>query len=71
MISISHWGMFDARNIPYRYWPLRFGNGVDTQFEAARAEYERCRLGTRETCAASWPNDQPLTSLSICDSIAQ
>jgi hypothetical protein len=32
MVSMSHWGMFDARNIPYRLWPLLWANDVDTQF---------------------------------------
>jgi hypothetical protein len=34
MMSISHWGMFDAKNVPVEYWPLHWANDVDTQFDA-------------------------------------
>lgn len=32
MVGISHWGMFDARVIPYRLWPLTWDGELDTQF---------------------------------------
>jgi len=34
MLSISHWGMFDAKDVPYALWPLRWANDVDTEFDA-------------------------------------
>jgi hypothetical protein len=37
MISISHWGMFDARSIPYEFWPLRWANDVDTEFDGTES----------------------------------
>jgi hypothetical protein len=32
-MSLSHWGMFDAKIVAYALWPLVWANSVDTQFE--------------------------------------
>lgn len=35
MISFSHWGMFDAKNIHYHYFPAIFACGAfDAEFDA-------------------------------------
>lgn len=31
MMSVSHWGMFDARDVPFALWPLTWANGVDSE----------------------------------------
>jgi hypothetical protein len=35
MMSISHWGMFDAKIVPYEYFPLFWANDLDTEFQDA------------------------------------
>jgi len=32
MIGISHWGMFDARKIPFKFFPLTWGHDMDEEF---------------------------------------
>lgn len=36
MFSISHWGMFDARVIPYRLFPFDWDNLLDMEFDTNR-----------------------------------
>jgi hypothetical protein len=33
-MSLSHWGIFDARDVPFAYWPLKWANSVDTEAHA-------------------------------------
>ena len=40
MISLSHWGMFNAKNIPARYWPIKWGH-TDELFDLSDAEIRK------------------------------
>jgi len=52
MVGISHWGMFDARDIPYRFFPLKWDGVFDTEFEdrqTTEAEFLSLLLGRKVT----------------------
>ena len=38
MMSLSHWGMLDASDVPHRYWPITWANFIDCLFENSQAE---------------------------------